>query len=613
MAKGGKVGQTVTWVVMGMLVVGLSGLGFSDYGASIVRIASVGDQEVSTEAYFRELRTEMTALNRQTGKPVSFTQAQAFGLDAMVRQRLISTAVLDDEAARIGISVGDAMLAQEILAMPNFQGPGGFDRAAYAATLRDNGWKEAEFEERMRRDLSRALLQTAAATGFAGSDVLTDTLIEFVEERRDLSLLRLDADSLTTPIAALDEAALRAFYEANPQLFTRPESRKITWAGLLVDDVAPGISIDDAELRRLYDSRIEEFVRPEHRLVERLVFPDDAAATEAMARIDAGTATFEDLVRERGLDMNDVDMGDMNKAELGEAGEAIFALAIPGTVGPLPSNFGPALYRMSGILAAEEITFEQARGDLVAEFAVDAARRAIAPRATEIDDLLAAGANLEDLARDAGMKVETIILEPGQTEGVAGYPAFRERAGRVTTSDFPEVFALPDGSLMAIRLDEILPPALRPWDEVKDEVARLAQAETLQKALAARAAEIETAVAGGAALGDFGIVETFTQMPRGGRVDAAPADLIERAFGMDASGEMLIISEPGFTGLMRLDTVTPADQDSPEAAELRQALLTRMGQELGQDAFQLLTQGLLDRATIKLDDAAINAIHAQMN
>jgi peptidyl-prolyl cis-trans isomerase D len=48
----------------------------------------------------------------------------------------------------------------------------------------------------------------------------------------------------------------------------------------------------------------------------------------------------------------------------------------PGIAGPLPSEFGPALYRINAILAATETTFEEARETLKPELAADAARRA---------------------------------------------------------------------------------------------------------------------------------------------------------------------------------------------------------------------------------------------
>ncbi|WP_323040226.1 peptidyl-prolyl cis-trans isomerase [Gemmobacter sp.] len=612
MAAGGKTGQVLVWILMAMLILGLGGFGITNFGGSVRSIGSVDGQDISTDEYFRALRSDLNALSAQVNRPLGFTEASALGLDASVRQRLVTSAVLDAETDRLNISVGDARLAEEIRGIPAFHNmSGAFDRTAYTATLQDNGWKEAQFEAQMRRDLSRGLLQTAVATGFAGSDAAAAAFYDYVEERRSFSLLRLTEADLESPVAEPDAAALRAYYDANPDQFTRPETRRITYAALLADDIAKTIQIDEAELRKLYDQRITEFVQPERRLVERLVFNDEAAATAARNRVDAGQVTFEALVQERGLALTDVDMGDVSKADLGEAGEPIFAMAEPGVVGPLPSPLGPSLFRMNGIIAADEVSFDEAREALTSEFALDAARRQIRTRVTEIEDLLAGGATLEDLAKDAGLTLATIDMGPDMAEGIAAYPRFREQADKVTQADFPEVFEMDDGGIAALRLDEILPPALRPYDEVADQVATAARADAVKQALAARLEDVQVQVEAGTAMGAFGIVEVAQDMPRGGRVDAAPADLLERVFQL-AEGAAAPVVEGDFVGLIRLDRILPADHSTPEAEQLKQMLRARQGQEMGQDAFALFSSALEQRSRITLDEGAIAAVHSQM-
>lgn len=611
MAGSNKVGQTLMWGLMGLLIVGLSGFGVTNFGGSVRSIGSVEGKDISTDEYFRALRSDMNAMGQQTGRALTFSEAQAFGLDAMVRQRLVTGAALDAEVSALGLSVGDERLAQEILGMPNFQTSSGFDRAQYSALLRDNGWTEAQFEAQMRGDLTRGLVQAAVATGFAGSSAVAETFIDYTEERRGFSLLRLTEADLEAPIPALDEAALKAYYDANPAQFTRPEARRITYAALLVDELAKTVAVDEAELRKLYDQRLSEFVQPERRLVERLVYPDEATATEARNRHDAGLATFAQLAAERGLNLTDVDMGDVTREALDAAGDAVFALTEPGVVGPLPSPFGPALYSMNGILEAEEVSFEDARADLTSEFAVDAARRQIQPKLEEVNDILAGGATLEELAKDAGMTLATIELEQGLDEGIAAYPKFRAEAARIGESDFAEVIVLDDGSLASLRLDAVLPPALRPFDEVKDAVAEAAQAAAVQAALEARLDEIEKEVANGAALGNFGIVSNYAAMPRGGRVDAAPATLMAQVFELEL-GALHRVSGPNFNGIVKLDEILAADQEAPEAQQMKAALIEQLGQEMGRDAFELFAAAIEAKSAITLNQTAIEAVHSQM-
>jgi peptidyl-prolyl cis-trans isomerase D len=181
----------------------------------------------------------------------------------------------------------------------------------------------------------------------------------------------------------------------------------------LPDAIAADQPVDEAALKALYDERIDEFVVPERRLVERLVFPDQAAADAAKARLDAGRPV-RDLVIERGLTLDAIDLGDVSQADLGAAGEAVFA-ATEGSTVAADSDLGPALYRVNGILAGEETTFDQARDLLASEMQTDAARRA--DRRQGRRDRRPSGrrdATLKDLAKEAGMTFATVDHVPGQ-------------------------------------------------------------------------------------------------------------------------------------------------------------------------------------------------------
>jgi peptidyl-prolyl cis-trans isomerase D len=609
--KKSGISNIFVWIMLIMLIIGLAGFSITNYGGGVNTVGRVGDRNISVDDYANALRAEMNAFSAQIGQPVTFAQAEALGLDRQVRQQLVTQAALDNEAARIGLSAGDERVAREITQVPAFQGVNGvFDRETYRFTLERNNLREAEFESRLRDDLARSVLQGAMSGGFAAPAPLTDTLFAFVGERRGFTLLRLTEADLPEALPAPTEADLQAHYDANIAAFTRPEARRIQYATLLPADVAPGVTVDEAALRRLYDERLTDFVQPERRLVERLVMPDQAAAEAAMARIAAGTS-FDDLVAERGLTLADIDMGDMSRLDLGPAGDAVFALTEPGVVGPFTSPLGPAIFRMNGVLAAQEVTFDEARDDLSAELAADAARREISDRREDIDDLLAGGADIAELVAEQGMTAGTIDLTPASDDPIAGYPAFREAATQAREGDFATLVDLEDGGLVALRLEAILPPAPLPFDEVRAGVEEGWRDAETDRRLADRATAIKSEVEGGANLGAYGILDVTPRIARDGFIEGAPPALLEAVFQM-ATGQVRVIEGPGFVGLVRLDSIAPASADNPEVAPLRAAIAAQAEAALAQDAFNLFTLALTQDAGIFFDEAALAAVHAQM-
>lgn len=612
--KKGKGTQVVVWVLMAMLVVGLGGFGVTNFGGGVTSIGRVGDREIDTNTYARALQQELAALTAQFGQNITLSQAQSLGLDRQVLQSLVTQTALDNEAARVSLSVGDAVVAQRITQTPAFQGTAGqFDRDTYRFTLDRNNLTESAFEADLRADVARQLLTGAVAGGFVAPAPMTDTLYNWVGERRGFSLLRLTEADLATAIPTPGDEELRAFYDANIDQFTAPEAKRIRYAALLPDDIADEQPVDEATLRRLYDSRIAEFVQPERRLVERLIYPSSEAAEAAKARLDSGEA-FETLVAERGLELEDIDLGDVAREDLGAAADAVFALTEPGVVGPFDSNLGPALFRMNAILSAQEVTFEDARSDLAVEIQADAARRFIADRVEAIDDQLAAGASLEDISAEQGMRLDSIDYVAGAAapEGIAAYPAFREAADGLAEGDFPEAVLLADGGVVALEYVELVPAAPIPFDTARDAVETAFVADATAKALADRAVEVKAAVEGGQSLGAFGIVERTANISREGFVEGAPGDLIAAVFAM-APGDVRVIEGPNFTGVLRLDEILPAAQEGEDVAALKEALSAQIEQAFAQDALQLFSNALTNEAGIYLDQNAINAVHAQFN
>ncbi|MFM7444421.1 MAG: peptidylprolyl isomerase, partial [Tabrizicola sp.] len=275
----GKLQEFAVWTLMGMLILGLGGFGVTSFGGGVTKVASVGETDVTADDYARALQTQINALSQQIGKQVSLQEAMAFGIDQQVLQSVITRAALDNETARVGISVGDEVVATELMGMDGFKGTSGdFDREAYRFVLERNNTTEAEFESDLRRDISRGLLQGAVARGFAAPNAMTDTIYAWAAERRGFSLLRLVEADLTTPVAEPTEADLKAHYDAHVDRFTKPEAKRITFASLLPEPIAKDQPVDEALLKELYQDRIGEFVMPERRIIERLIYPDQAAA-----------------------------------------------------------------------------------------------------------------------------------------------------------------------------------------------------------------------------------------------------------------------------------------------------------------------------------------------
>ena len=605
--------SVMAWILMAMLIGGLGGFGVTNFGGGASSIGAVGAQKISAEDYARALRTQMSAMSQQMGQPLTFQMAQAFGLDKQVLQSVIDNAALDNEAARIGLSVGDKSILVKLNEINAFKGVDGkIDPVIYDQVLKQNNLTKAAFEAGIRADTARQLLQTSVGSGLTTPATLIDTVAAWAGEQRGFSLLVLREKSLPTPLAEPDAAALQAYYSTHIADYTRPEAKRISYAALLPDDIAADMPVDDAKLQQIYQSRLSEFVIPEKRLVERLGFATEADAAAAKARIDAGTS-FETLVQERKLTLADVDLGDVSQSQLGDAGAAVFAMTEPGVVGPLNSTVGPALFRMNAILAKQETTFEQAKPDLAKELQTEAAVKAIADKVNAIDDAMAGGASLADLAKEQGLSLSSTDYAAGAEDNdpITADKAFVDAAAKLAEGDYPQAILLSSGGVIALQLDSILPPAPRAFDSVKDQVTTAARAEALAAALSAEADRIKTAVEAGSSLGSFGIVSRSAAVDRQTRLPQTPNAVVAAAFEMQPN-DLRVIQDQAYIAVLQLNSITAAPSDSEALAAIRAAIDSNGARSISDDVLQLYTRALTAEAGISLDQSMINAVNAQI-
>ena len=609
---GQNLSKTFVWIILAMLIVGLAGFGAINLGGTIRTIGTVGTQVITVDEYFRELQRDMRTFEQQAGQPLTMAQAQALGLDQQVVSRLVSVASIDNETAEIGISIGDEKLQEEILGIPAFQGINGqFDREAYRFALRQNNMNEIEFENNIRKEAARTLVQGAILTGVQMPAVMIDTLVEFIGARRSFVWATLDASKLTTPIAEPTDDELQTYYDDNADQFMLPETKQLSYVRLSPEMILDQVQVDDDAMHKLYEELAAKYNVPERRLVERLVFSDASEASSAKAQLEVGGTTFETLVQDRGLNLGDIDLGDVTVDDLGDAAEPVFAGEVGDVVGPLPTSLGPALFRINGILAARVTPFEDAAPELRDQLAGDRARRLIELQAQDIDDLLAAGATFDELVQETDLQAGQIGWTAESTEGIAAYDAFRNAAAAVKDSDFPAMVFLEDGGIFALELNEVLPTRPEPITDARERVVTGWTLKATENALAEQASQLVLDLATNGSFADAGLNPRSEEgLTRTAYIDGTPADFMTEVFSMEP-GELRIIVNAGSVLIVRYNSELPAE-DSADLESIRSGFGSELNQALSRELFNAFVQDAQQRASPKIDQQSLNAVQASL-
>ena len=610
MAKGkNNLSKTAVWILMGLLILGLGGFGATNLSGTVRTVGQVGEKYIDINAYARALSQEIQAASAEAGTQINFAQAQAMGLDRAVLASMVQARALDHETEQIGLSVGDENLSNEILKIPAFRGiDGSFDREAYAFSLEQAGTSEAEFETRLREEISRSLLQGAIMAGTKMPNTYARILVAFLGERRDFTWAELDVKDLKTPYETPEEDTLRNFYEANINDYQLPETKRITYAVLQPDDLIDDIEIDQSDLRAEYDARADQYIQPERRLVERLVYFNDQEANKAAAQLEVGGTSFEALVQDRGLNLSDVDLGDVTKTELDAAGNSVFSASVGDVVGPLPSPVGPALFRINAVISAQNTTYEQVENLIRLDLATDAARRQVAVLTEEFDNMLAAGATLEDLDVETAMQIDVIDWDPSIEDDIAAYDGFRDAAKALTMEDFPEIIQLDEGGIVALRLEEIIPPRPAAFEVIMAELKENFKAEQVEASLTSQAKALLPALRSGEPFAEQGLKPTIESgIGRSAFLEGKTTSFVHDVFTMNA-GEVRIIPSQGSILVVRLDKIVAVGGSEENSIEMT-AISKEVDQILASELFKIFSEDVVVRAGPQINQQALDAVH----
>jgi peptidyl-prolyl cis-trans isomerase D len=244
--------------------------------------------------------------------------------------------------------------------------------------------------------------------------------------------------------------------------------------------------------------------------------------------------------------------------------------------------------------------------------AMDRARRLISDKSEKIQDTLASGASLADVAKETGMKLGTLDYNSESEGGLSGYEAFRKAAEAATPDSFPALAGLDDGGVFALQLDGIDPPVLRPLADVQDKVVADWTADETHKALLALAGEDLAQLENGVTLQGLGLVTThYDDFARTGYVADASAEIGKQAFEMTA-GTSRVIDDQDKVYLLTLDAVTPADMAGAAAKGQHDQIKASLSQSISRDIFEMFTRAAQADVGISLNPQVIAAVNAQM-
>jgi peptidyl-prolyl cis-trans isomerase D len=488
--------------------------------------ATVGRDSITFAEFERSYRNAENRYREIYGDAFNADLADQLQLPVQALEALINDRLLIMEAERMGLTVSDEELQEEILSVPALtDGAGNFIGARqYQDVLRANRLSVDDFEADLRTSLLVRKLQAALTEVAHVSDAEVELRAREAAERAAIRYFQVPASRFAAEAEPSSEEAA-AYYEEHREEFRLPERRRVGYLLVSTNTVRAELEVTDDEVRTYYEDNSAQFEIPEQVRASHILLLENSERDAEQARgllnrlrgrIEAGE-DFAALAREYSDDEATKeaggDLGYFGRGAMTQAFEdAAFGAAGGDLVGPVENQLGPRTghhliqvheRREGGRQTLEEVA-NLIRVQLLATRAEEEARSRIDSLHERLADETFAG---EDEARELAAAEALVYAstEPfGEDDAVAGIGRnfnFSSAAFGLEAGAWSEPVRIAAGWALLSVL-EVLPPRDSEFVEVEVDVREVVRRQKETELLAAALTEARGRVEDGLSMDD---------------------------------------------------------------------------------------------------------------
>ena len=619
--------------VLGFFLFAILIASFAFFGAgSIVSqpgavVATVGDQKITVTDFVNSFDNEIARYREQFGPEFDTQAALAIGLDQGVVNQLVQRASLDQQAEDLGLLGSTGEVRHLIREMDAFQDlNGNFSEFTYKQRLAIAGMNAEQFEDRIRLDIGRTQLIEAFADTALLPAALVEVLYAYRKESRRAEIATIPASAITN-IEAPTPEALKAYYQASPNMFASPEYRNLSFLIVRPEDYAGDIELSEEELREEYQIKYEDFNIPEARGLEVAILRSEDQAGQLYQRVAAGEDFAAVAAELTGFTPEELSLGEKNHSEISNeygnvAAERVFAAPLDGVTEPTQSINSWQVFHVTLITPGTEKSFEDSLDELRALVAADRGIDNLYNAVAVIDNDIISGFDIEQISTSSGnplITLEAVSAQGGSRDGgliaetkVLPYLA---RAFTLQEDDPIELYEAEDDIFYIIKVNGIIPPVPPPFEEVENQARQSWFAEEQLRLAGIYANQALAAAEGGTSLEEiaarYGGISFETDSYRRDRVftqrELAPG-IARLMFGLEEGG-IGIEQDARGDGYLLIKVTEIKSQDPAQDQFEFQALVTRLQGEMQTDIFIQLQAAIQRNMDISINRSLIDNLY----
>jgi peptidyl-prolyl cis-trans isomerase D len=400
------------------------------------RLAVVEARPISVSDFRRRYTAQINAYRQSYGGNLTDDILQQMQVPQQVLQQMIQEKAELAEAERAGISVSDAEVRTQIMALPGLQENGqfiGYQRYRQLLATLTPPLREADFERSVREGLMLEKFRAGLTEWMSASEAELEREYKRRNEKVTLEVVSVLADNFKTQVNPSD-GDIAGHYDKNKETYRIPDRRKIKFVRIGAAEMAGRVKMSKEDLERAYEAQRAKYTTPEQIRASHILFAtegkDDATvraqAEQVLKEVKAG-GDFAALAKKYSADETNAQQGGdldfFSRGRMVAAFEnAAFALA-PGEVSDLvKTEFGYHIIKLTERRPA--VVRPLSDPDVQKEIESQLFREQTEQQTAQLSDAIAAEAQnpaaLDKAAASRGLKVEEsgFFARGGMIEGL---------------------------------------------------------------------------------------------------------------------------------------------------------------------------------------------------
>ena len=583
-------------------------------------VATVSGQTISQQEFNIALRERQESLQSMSGGRIDAAlldnpELRFSVVDSLVNQRLIL-----QQASRAKLIATDQQLRAVLEQAPVFQGDGKFSLDLYNQYLKTRNKGAVEFESELRRDLVMRQLDDAYSESHFLPRTVVQRLVKLTETQREASTYTFAPERFESK-ATVEGDAAKKYYDSRLDEFRLPEQVRVEYVTLSIDALLPATTVDPEEVKKAFDEFANKNQVQETRAASHILIAVDAKASaeekqkakakadDILKQIKAKPASFADLAKAHSQDPGSADKGgDLGSFKRGDMvkqfSAAAYEMKVGDVAGPVETEYGYHIIKLTGITAGKSPSFESMRGQLEGELKRQRAGKKFAEMAEQFNNMvfeqsesLKAAAEFAKtpvqqsdwLSRNAAI-VDPRLKNPKLLQSIFSDDVLKNKRNTEAVEILP-------GMLVAARLLEHRPSVVRPFENVQSEiVAKLTRQRATQLAAQEGRAVLEKLRQGKEAEVSWGASQMINFSSQ---IKDLSDDVRKQILRADIS------KLPAYTGVeaasgYTLIRITRVVEPEKIDAEKEKNMATAMQQAAGQEQFTAYVTSLKQKADVKI-------------